>query len=267
MRIDAHGHACGEYVTLETINKKLDENKIDKVVLFPGEVGNEKISNIRDSKNKEVLYFSNIVGEIYGRFVDIPKKINFGNSYVHYLKLLAPDKIIQFYWLTPKYLPLLNDDYSKIQFSGIKLHQCIKYFGIKSKFFNAVLDFAEKYNLPIIIHLYGKKDAQNIIDVIKGRNVKIIISHLLFYKIFAEHWVEIKNNIYFDIASYYFINRDTIINAIELFGCEKLIFGSDSIFGDNCIEKTIALVNELPISEEDKKRILGENIQNILGLS
>jgi hypothetical protein len=54
MIIDAHGHACGEYVTLETMLRKLDENHIDKVILFPGETGNEKIDFIPDGKNKEI---------------------------------------------------------------------------------------------------------------------------------------------------------------------------------------------------------------------
>ena len=264
MIIDAHGHACGEYVTLEKIISKLAQNKIDKVILFPGEIGKAKMDNVPDGKNKEVLYFSNIIGEFFGRFMNIQQKINFGNHYVYYLSQLRPDKIIQFYWLTPKYLDKLNDDFGSMKFSGIKLHQCIKYFHIRSDFFIHTLDFAEMHQLPIVIHLYGKKDALDIIDIVKNRKVKVTISHLLFYKEFHKYWSDINEQIYFDLASYYFINPGTIKTAIDYFGCNKLIFGSDSVFGEQCIEKTLVMINSLPISQEDKDKILGKNIFDIL---
>jgi uncharacterized protein len=266
MIIDAHGHACGEYVTLEKMLRKLDENHINRVILFPGETGNEKIDSIPDGKNKEILYFSNVVGEFFGRFMKIEQRINFGNQYVYYLRQLRPDKIIQFYWLTPKYLDSLEPDYESMNFSGIKLHQCIKYFDIRSDFFQKTINFAEDQQLPIIIHLYGRKDALCLIDIVKNRRVKVIVSHLLFYKEFYQLWPSISDQIYFDVANYYFINPETIQTAISYFGSNKLIFGSDSKFGENCIEKTIAMINTLPVSEEEKQRILGKNIYNLLDL-
>lgn len=133
MIIDAHGHSCGEYVTLESTLAKLDKNHIDKVVLFPGEIGSEKIDKIPDSKNKENLYFSNVVGEFLGRFMNLQKQIHFGNRYVHYLSQLRPERIIQFYWLTPQYTSELETDYSTMKFAGIKLHQCIRYFTARER--------------------------------------------------------------------------------------------------------------------------------------
>ena len=42
MIIDAHAHACGEFLKGEDIVRILDENDVDKVVLVPGEVGSDK---------------------------------------------------------------------------------------------------------------------------------------------------------------------------------------------------------------------------------
>jgi len=264
MIIDAHGHASGEYVTLETILTKMDKNQIEKVILFPGEIGNDKVDNLPDGKNKEILYYSNIIGEFLGRFMKLEPQIHFGNHYVNYLHRLEPDKIIPFYWLTPQYINELETDWPKMRFSGIKLHQCIKYFDIKSEFFRKTLDFAENHKLPIIIHLLGRKDALNLIDIVKQRRVKVIVAHLLFYKDFYRNWTEVKEQIYFDLDNYYFINPKTIEKAINYFGCGKLIFGSDSKFGENCIEKTIDMVNSIKISQEDKQKIFYGNIMNIL---
>jgi predicted TIM-barrel fold metal-dependent hydrolase len=154
-----------------------------------------------------------------------------------------------------------------MKFAGIKLHQCIRYFDIRSDFFQKTLDFAEQHQLPIIIHLYGRKDALNLIKIVHNRNVKVIVSHLLFYKDFYQHWSDVRDQIFFDLASYYFINPETIRTAITHFGCGKLIFGSDSKFGENCIERTIAMVNALPVSQEEKDKIFGQNMYNLLRLS
>jgi predicted TIM-barrel fold metal-dependent hydrolase len=151
-------------------------------------------------------------------------------------------------------------------FSGIKLHQCIKYFDIRSDFFRTTLDFAEKHQLPIIIHLYNRKDALNLIEVVRNRKVKVVVAHLLFYRDFHKRWDDIHDQIFFDLANYYFVSPDTAKTAISYFGCDKLIFGSDSKFGKDCIEKTIAMVNALPIGQEEKKKIFGQNILGILGL-
>jgi predicted TIM-barrel fold metal-dependent hydrolase len=265
MIIDSHGHSCGEYVTLEKLLAKLDKNHIDKVVLFPGEIGNEKIDKIPDSKNKEKLYISNVIGEFLGRFMQLQKQIHFGNRYVYYLSQLRPDKIIQFYWLTPQYISELEADFVAMKFAGIKLHQCIRYFSIQSDFFQQTIDFAEKHQLPIIIHLYGRKDALNLINVVQHRKVKIIVAHLLFYKDFYRHWHDVSEQISFDLANYYFINPETIRAAISYFGCDKLIFGSDSKFGENCIERTITMINALPVSQAEKDKIFGQNMYEILG--
>jgi predicted TIM-barrel fold metal-dependent hydrolase len=265
MIIDAHGHASGEYVTLEKILEKLNTNHIEKVILFPGEIGNDKVDHIPDTKNKNILYSSNIIGEFLGRFMKLQPQIHFGNRYVYYLSQLRPDKIAQFYWLTPQYINNLEVDYSTMKFLGIKLHQCIKYFDIRSDFFRTTLDFAERHQLPIIIHLYNRKDALNLIEIVRHRKVKVIVAHLLFYRDFYKHWADIHDQIFFDLANYYFVSPDTAQTAISYFGCSKLIFGSDSKFGKDCIEKTIAMVNALPIGQEEKGKIFGQNMLDILG--
>ncbi len=266
MRIDAHGHAVGYYATLEKLLEKMEQNKLDKVVLFPGDTGNEKITHLSDGKNKEVLSLSNRFGEFFARFMNISKKIDFGNHYVHYLQQLRPDRIIQFYWLTPAYLETFKTDFTRMQIKGIKLHQCIRYFKIDSDFFRSVLDFAEEKNLPVILHLFAKKDALQLIKILKGRKVKVIVSHLLFYKEFIPVWEDLKQNIFFDIASYYFINPSSLQEAIDKFGCEKLIYGSDSMWGVDCIEKTLEMVQKLPLPDTQKELILGENMRKILGI-
>ncbi len=265
MRIDAHGHACGEYVTADRLVTKLSENRLDQVVLFPGETGSSKIQKVGDHKHKEVLYFSNVIGTFCAKFMDFSRKIDVGNAHVYRMRQEAPDRIVQYYWVTPRYVHKLEQDFQEMQFAGIKLHQCIDYFGIHSDFLGEVLDFAELHNLPILIHLYGRKDASNLIDAIKERDVTVTIAHLFHGKVFEARWQEIESRISFDLANYYLLNKSTAMRAINTFGCGKLILGADNPYGANCIEKTLDLVASLPVTESDKAKILGENMQKILG--
>lgn len=38
MIIDGHSHACGKFLTAESIVRTLDKNGVDRVVLVPGEL-------------------------------------------------------------------------------------------------------------------------------------------------------------------------------------------------------------------------------------
>lgn len=265
MIIDGHSHACGYFNTIELIRKNMTENKLDRIVLFPGEP-DKKVDKIKERKNKEILYFTNIVGSFLAYFMRIESVIHYRNYDIYEMRKQEPNKIIQFYWITPKYLDSLNDDFSKFNFSGLKLHQIVRYFSIKSIFFTTVLDFAEQHKLPIVIHLRAKKDVHNLIDLIQDRNVKIIIAHLFYIDEFKKVWDDVSSKIWFDMANYYFINESTIYKALEYFGAEKIIFGSDNPFGENCISKTINLVNKLKIPELEKTKILGGNMGKILSL-
>ena len=266
MRIDGHGHACCQYLTVGRINAELDRHQFDKVVLFPAEPGKDKIDVIPDLKRKNILYFSNIIGAFLTRFMKLSEKIDMGNTYISDLKKQLPNRIIQFYQVTPDYVHKLEADYERMRFSGVKVHQSVKYFSIRSPFFQTVLDFVEKNHLPLVIHLCGKKDALDLIETLKRRTVTIIVAHLLFYKLFQKDWEQLQSKVYFDLANYYFVSPKAALEAVAAFGCERLIFGSDNPFGVNSIEKTIHLIESLPVDQNGRAKIMGGNYQAILSL-
>jgi hypothetical protein len=43
MIVDGHAHACGDYLTSESIMNKLDKAGVEKVILVPGELDSLKI--------------------------------------------------------------------------------------------------------------------------------------------------------------------------------------------------------------------------------
>ncbi len=71
------------------------------------------------------------------------------------------------------------------------------------------------------------------------------------------------SNVYFDTAASPLLYRDDIFkHVVEIVGADKVLFGSDyPLIGQSRIIKSI---RALDLSEEAKKRILGENAQRIL---
>ena len=86
MIIDAHGHACCNYLTPESILDEMEKNSIDKIVLFPADVYKSKIDAIKDYKKTEILYTSNIAGKYLSKLMNLSIKIDFENRYIHLLK-------------------------------------------------------------------------------------------------------------------------------------------------------------------------------------
>jgi predicted TIM-barrel fold metal-dependent hydrolase len=83
-----------------------------------------------------------------------------GNKYVFELKNKVPDKIIQFLWVNPLnkgHMTNIERSICEYQPKGIKLHQAWNSFEIGKAEFNALVDIARSYKLPIFIHIYSKQ--------------------------------------------------------------------------------------------------------------
>lgn len=269
MIIDGHGHACGEYLTTESIINKLNKNNVDLVVLVPGELNSKKTYKLKDNpkanKNFDVVLKTNKLIRIIMALTQMKRIIKRGNEYVYNLKKDSPNRIKQFYWLTKKQWSHINEDYNKMKFDGIKLHQCWDYFRVDSNWFDSVIKWSITQNLPIFIHLYSHKDVYQLIEVIKKHpKAKIIIAHYFGLELYMKQDLNILENVYFDISNYYFVSDVRILNAIEFFGSKKIVMGSDTPYGIDALEKTINQIKNLNISLEDKDNILGDNLNSLL---
>ena len=79
MIIDGHAHACGDFLTPESIIRNLDKSGVDKVVLVPGELGSSKnfllpnLASIFPSKNvvRITNYLTKFVMRITGAISQI----------------------------------------------------------------------------------------------------------------------------------------------------------------------------------------------------
>lgn len=272
MIIDGHAHACGDYLTSETIIKKLDESNADKVILVPGELNSKKTYALPDLARifpkKNVVKFFNILTKMVIRLTGAVKHIQKGNDYVFELVRKIPQRVIQFFWITKEISDIhqtLEEKYNNLKFKGLKLHQCWERFSIESNYFMNIADWAEKKGLPIFIHLGSDKEVIKLIEYKKNHpNLVLIIGHLFGLELFSEEKL-IFDNIYFDISTYQVTSDERVMKAIKRFGAEKIILGSDTPYGKDNLKKNIERIDRLSISQGEKDSILGLNIKNLLG--
>ena len=72
-------------------------------------------------------------------------------------------------------------------------------------------------------------------------------------------------NVYFDLSYICcYVDADTVMRLIRRHGAERILFGSDCPWGDPA--GTIAFIRSLPLTEAEKRAILGENAARALGI-
>lgn len=271
MIIDGHAHACGDFLKAENIITKLDNSGVDKVVLVPGELESSKnyslpnIAKIFPSKNvvKATNFLTKFVMKITSTIKQIPK----GNEFVYELAEKTNGRVIQFIWITQQIenpIDYLNDKIVDWKFKGVKLHQCWESYNIDSVFFRTVAEWTEKNDLPLFIHLYSDKDVKQLIKYKREHpNLKVIVAHLFGLEIFIEQNYKDKN-LYFDTSTIQLTSTKRFKDAINFVGAKNVMFGTDTPYGIDNLNKNINRIRNLNISIKEKELILGENMRRLL---
>ena len=150
------------------------------------------------------------------------------------------------------------------KFKGVKMHQCWENFSVDSDFFISVAEWAETNNIPLFIHLWSDSEVKKIIKYKKlHKDLKLIIAHLFGLELLIKENCK-DDNLFFDISTLQVTSTYRVLKAIEVFGAEKILLGSDTPYGKNNLQKNINRVKSLKIGEQEKNMILGENMKKLL---
>lgn len=273
MIIDGHAHSCGIFYQAENIIKVLDKLGVDKVVLCTNFENNDKnqfLPNLAKwFPGSDLMLPMNRIIRLINKIASSKSKLMSGNEYVFDLASQHPDRIIQFYWIDPNQtnaLVNLKEKFFLWRFKGIKFHQPSAPFRFDNPVLHEIARFAAEQQLPFFIHLYAKKDVENFIRFAPIHpKTNFIIAHLIGLELFEKRQVRLPN-LYFDISPTPLISDKRILKAINLFGAERILLGSDTPFGKDNLKKNIERVNRLPKTTEQKELILGKNIESLLEL-
>ena len=273
MIIDGHAHACGRNLTAEGVVETLDRSGADKVVLVPGEPGSGRTYSLPRLgewfPSRDLISVTNLLTKFTASLTGMAGKLPEGNTYVSSLARSCPERILQFYWvypLAPDAAEEAEDRFREWRFKGIKLHQCWESFCVDSVEFNRIAAWAGQHDLPVFIHLCSRREVLALIEYIEEHpNVKFIIAHLFGLESYIRSGIRSKN-VYFDISPPPLISLERLHTALEHFGPKRIVLGSDTPYGKDNLRENIERVRNLTLSEEEKQRILGGNLQELLKL-
>lgn len=267
MIIDGHAHAAREFSNISSLLKELEQAKVDKVVLCPSLKNHINIPNPpaffkgKQERGVKKLYAGNAIITFLCRIL---KQKGDSNEFVHQIVKQAPEKIIQFYWVDFNSATVLQDlpnAIEKYPSRGLKIHQAWTPFDCNSEQFKKVLEFSGIHSLPIFIHPSSEMELKKLKHLAYSYpSAQLIISHLMGLHIFHDYTGD---NVYHDISPEDLLTEN-IYRSIEIFGSDKIIFGSDMPFGN--LKENISKIEALNISDRDKSRILGGNIQQLLNV-
>jgi len=268
MIIDGHAHAAGDYATVESIIAASKRYEIEKVVLCTSPKNNLDLKappNVPFMKSPSSIYFLNrMLRAAYKSFKDYGD----GNKYVSGLRDKIPEIVIQFLWLNPldpHHMSGLERNIENYKVRGIKLHQAWDAFAIDGSEFNKLAEVARANQLPIFIHLYSKRETWKLLEYAKKhQEVMFIVAHLLGLDIFKDERKSL-SNVYFDTSGSERVREKDIQEAIELFGYDHVIFGTDTPYAN--IGEQINKIERLNLTDKVMEHIFRLNILSILSPS
>lgn len=270
MIIDGHAHACGKYLNSQSIVKYLDEHRIDMVVLCGGEPNSVKdysypmLSNVFTGQG--LGYFFNMIISMVIKINHAADHLDEQNKAVYELTKQLPNRVINAYWVNPtekNCIDKLEQFYSVYNFRIIKLHQCWTQFDINSNQNKKIFSWANEHKIPVFIHL---RSHDQVMEFVKNANqfsdTVFIVAHMIGLDYISQNLNG--TNVYFDLSAPQLYSRNMLKKALNKFGAERLILGSDTPYGIDNISKVMSRLKQLSLSVEDIDLICGSNLAKLL---
>jgi len=225
------------------------------------------IKNLMRRFNMKAAVFSSSKAIVY----------NFIEGNRELFKSLDPSTGIYGYvTVNPNYLELSKDEIKRYlelpEFRGIKFHTAYSGVPIGSEEFKYLVEFAEPYNKPFLIHTYSQKDVEDVEDLAKRfGNVKFIMGHMggteasgtgknwkLAISVASEY-----SNIYLEICMTR-LEAGKIEEAVDKAGSQRILYGSDMTLLNPA--HTVGMIMSSEINREEKERILYFNAKKLFGI-
>jgi predicted TIM-barrel fold metal-dependent hydrolase len=272
--IDAHAHSAGEFYRADEIVRILDGLGVGQVILCPGPVNEPKKWPVpalaRVFKKRGLGLPGNRLLRLTAGYVRRRFSFWASNAYVADLAQRHPGRIIQACWVDPEDAEVMRElaaRHDEWKFKAIKLHQCYQRFRSDSPGMHELARFAGERALPVFIHLYARRDAVDLLKLAAvHRETTFVVAHLLGLEVFAAADHTLVNNVYFDISPPNLCPLRLVGRALEIFGADRILLGSDTPYGKDNLKKSVERVRGLDIPGEAKSLILGGNARRVYSI-
>ena len=157
---------------------------------------------------------------------------------------------------------------------GIKLHPEYQKFKYSDKEIQPILEGCVENDLFILTHagrdisfpLVPNSNPKTLLEVHRNYpELKFILGHFGSWNMWDDIDVLIGENVFLDTAFVLpFLSTQRIIEIIRAHGADKIIFGTDSPWGDQ--KKDLEIFKALPLTPSEQKLIFYENAKKLLDL-
>lgn len=250
MIIDAHAHlGRNEWGNVDYYLQLMATHNIDKMIVVPGDnIPPHKLADFMRG-NEQIISMTP------------------ANDCVIDATTSYPDKFLGFYMFDPD-----QDEVDNMQsvisknknIVGIKLNPIISRLSFRDPKIVHAFEWAAEANLPIYTHimLSGGASLEALRPLAYDVAATVIVGHMGFAS--SDHEAILLaaelENVFLETSTGSYA---AICSALEMIGPSKLIFGSEGPSHHPRVE--LEKIHQLPITDDEKDLILGQNILNILG--
>ena len=202
--------------------------------------------------------------------MSLSSDIKKGNHFMMETVIKYPKRFVGFFTYNPHFPDLMESElpiYFKTPgIKGVKIHQGTHKTTLKNPAYRNIYAFADKYNIPIMIHTWSMETIKNIEEIsAEYTNAVFIMGHfgaIPDHMKYAANVVKSRNNVYGDttVSMMYEKNVEWLV---DIAGENKVLYGTDMPFIDPRVCLGRVLYSDL--SEPIKEKILGITMKNILG--
>ncbi len=174
----------------------------------------------------------------------------------------------------PAYVKESCDELERMHNAGVNLiGELVPYFmgwrddgyTYESKEFDEILDVAEQFGMVVSFHSMDEDAMDNMVK--KHPNITFVAAHPGEYGEFCRHMERMKfsENLYLDVSGYGIFRHGMLRHAIDEFGPERFIYGSDYPTCNPAMYLGGVLLDPT-LKESEIELILAKNANRILGI-
>ena len=196
------------------------------------------------------------------------------NAYIAKEVELFPDRFIGFGSLHPDSENLQEDVEHLVELGlkGVKLHPDIQNFKVDDTKVIKIFEICNKKNLPVLLHTgdsrYDNSNPDRVEKILKKfPDLTIIGAHFGGWSVWdtAPQLLFKYKNFYVDTcSSFYALSKEKAKEIIDLYGADRVIFGTDFPMWKQKDE--LEFLFDLGLSESELKNILYNNLANLLNI-
>ncbi len=203
-----------------------------------------------------------------------PKQVQSINEFIASTVSDSPDKLTGLGTLHPNSEDLRADVEHLIALGlkGVKLHPDIQNFKVDDYRCLKIYELCEEFSLPILMHTgdkrYDNSNPNRLIPILEiYDHLTVIGAHFGGWSIWEEasHVLCDIPNLYVDCSSAMpWISDEKTVEIIRRYGAERVLFGTDYPMWSPVNE--LDRFMNLPLTEEEKRMILSENVRKVYEL-